>query len=187
MSFVDAPHIVAPSGTRARSMRTRSVVAVVCAVVLIPLVFSALLPWWTAMEASLSGRLAASIGSAQVTPSGSELLVRGDAGTLVLSIVNWCSSLGPVLAVVASAVTVPGPRSARARSAVAAVSLLAVGNVVRLAALVWWGANVNPAGVDRLHDGPATALAVVLVLASTALVVLVPTLSKDERAPRSGP
>ena len=68
---------------------------------------------WTAVEAWAVGGLAGLLGSAEVTRSGHQLLVQGDAGTFVLTVGAWCSSLAPVLGVVAVAAIAPGAAQRR--------------------------------------------------------------------------
>ena len=89
---------------RALSCAAAGVVAIATAVA----AFLLLVDGWTAVEAWVVGGLAGLLGSAEVTRSGHQLLVRGDAGTFVLTVGAWCSSLAPVLGVVSVAVFVFG-------------------------------------------------------------------------------
>lgn len=143
----------------------------VIALLAVPLLFAALLPAWTAAEVRVVGVLLGATG-VRVTGRGHQLLLAGDRGTMVLIVIGWCSSLGPVLASAAAAWLVPGSVRRRRRAAMIAGSLLVAGNVVRLAAIGWVGSSVDPSGVDRFHDGPATAMSVLLVLSAAAIVLL---------------
>lgn len=151
---------------RALSCAAAGVVAIATAVA----AFLLLVDGWTAVEAWVVGGLAGLLGSAEVTRSGHQLLVRGDAGTFVLTVGAWCSSLAPVLGVVSVAVFAPGSWQRRWRAALAATLLLVAGNVVRVAAVVMVGADLDAARLEPFHDGPATAFTVVLVLAAAAVL-----------------
>ncbi len=151
---------------RALTGATAGLAAVAMAVA----VFSVLVDHWTAVEAWAVGGLAGVLGSADVTRSGHQLLVRGDAGTFVLTVGAWCSSLAPVLGVVAVAVVAPGAARRRARAALSAILLLVVGNVVRVTAVAVVGADLDAARLEPFHDGPATAFTVVLVLGAAAML-----------------
>lgn len=132
--------------------------------------FLVLIDRWTAVEAWAVGGLAGAVGSAEVARSGHQLLVRGDAGTFVLTVSGWCSSLAPVLGAVAVAVLAPGLRRRRLRAAASAIAVLMVGNLVRVTAVVVVGADLDVARLEPFHDGPATAFTVVLVLGAAAVM-----------------
>ena len=143
-----------------------SMVVAAVAVVL----FRVLFIGWTSAEAIVAGWLASVVGSADSGRAGHQLLVRGDAGVFVLTVGPWCSSLAPVLAVAAVSLLAPGRARRRLVAALAASALLMIGNVVRLVAVIVVGSDVDPAGLEPFHDGPATAMSVVLVLSAAALV-----------------
>ncbi|MCX6522182.1 MAG: hypothetical protein NTZ21_16105 [Actinobacteria bacterium] len=133
-------------------------------------IFRVLVDRWTAAEAWAVGGIAGLLGSAEVTRSGHQLLVQGDAGTFVLTVSAWCSSLVPVLGVAALAVLAPGDRRRRRRAALSAIVLLVVGNVARVAAVVVVGADLDVGRLEPFHDGPATAFTVVLVLSAATML-----------------
>ncbi len=151
---------------RCLARATVGLVAVAVAVV----GFAVLIDRWTSVEAWAVGGLAGVLGSAAVTRSGHQLLVQGDAGTFVLTVGAWCSSLAPVLGVVVVAVLAPGSARRRRRAALSAIALLLVGNVARVAAVVVVGADHDVGRLEPFHDGPATAFTVVLVLGAAAML-----------------
>jgi exosortase/archaeosortase family protein len=140
-------------------------------VVVVPFAFVALRSWWISAETAVVGGLLSMLG-VDVQRTGAELLLHDHGDPIVLVVIGWCSSLGPLLALVGLAWALPGQVRRRPGALCAAVALVVLGNLVRLTAVGWVAARWAPTAVDGFHDGPATAFAVVVVLLAVAIVVL---------------
>jgi exosortase/archaeosortase family protein len=136
--------------------------------------FVVLVDAWRAAEAVAVVAALHVIGVHGVERTGEQLYVHGGAvAPFLASIGPLCSSLGLVLGFGAVAMfAVAGDRRARWRSFALGSSIAVVCNLARMTATVYSGVRSGPAALERFHDGPATIVAVLFVVAACGAFAL---------------
>jgi exosortase/archaeosortase family protein len=122
------------------------------------------------LEARLIAPIAEQLGGGVVRRVGDQLAIQPMHGRgFITTVSTGCSSLAPVLVIVAMAMVVSGEAPRRRLVAVGrAATIVIVGNTLRLVGTVAVGARQGSGALERVHDGAATWFAVAVLVAAAA-------------------